>query len=101
MLKNIYQELVKTRKGLQAIKKNLEPKSYSFSCIKSDADDLVKKDIQVVECVSYNPDEKVDELIVILTEHIMNIVNEERGDVIAEQTRALAELVTARASTKY
>lgn len=52
LLKKIYQELVGIRKELQAINKILESKTYSFSGIKSDTDDLVKKNIQVVKRVT-------------------------------------------------
>lgn len=43
--------------------------------------------------------EKVDKLIEELADHIQKIIlsNKERGNEIAEKTKALAELVSARA----
>lgn len=45
-----------------------------------------------------NKELKVDELIEVLSEHIKELVNsdKEKDNEIAEKTKALAELITAR-----
>lgn len=58
---------------------------------------MSQEDESVASC---STDNKVDELIVKLTEHIIGILAADRGtperDTITEKTGALAELITAR-----
>lgn len=52
VLRKIYRELVKIRKELQAIRSSLEPKTHLYTITKSDTDDLIEKDVQVIKTES-------------------------------------------------
>ena len=52
MLKKIYRELVATREELQAVRKGLEPEITSLTIKEGNTNNLIKKDVQVVESIS-------------------------------------------------
>ena len=52
MLRKIYRELMEIRKELQAVRSSLEPKTQLYTISKSDANDLIEKDVQVIKTES-------------------------------------------------